>query len=413
MAFLLLCIFPSAPLCAQTTWYVDASGTPPGSGSAADPFTAIQSAAGAAASGDAILVLPGTYAETVDTLGKALTIEATHGPLATTIVAVPGSAATVTLDGGSCRLEGFTLERAAAAPDEAGVFVAWQTSSYVVRCIVRGHDVGIANQYDAYIEESTVTSNRVGVQGHFQSISSIRNSIVHGNAQVDLEDSLLILLYSNVGTSTGIVSGDSTGYFDADPRFWDAPGGDLRLRADSPCVDAGDPAAPFDPDGSVIDVGALAFDPVWAPGTERYCFGDDALCPCGNGGSGDGGCDVAQGTGGLELAVASFLPDGAGGGSASLVGAGYPPNGAPGVTLIRSTAAQTPPVVFGDGLRCIAAAGLVRVHASLAAGGASLSPVTHGAGAGTFFYQVWVRNQPAGYCTSAAFNLSNAVSIAW
>jgi hypothetical protein len=110
--------------------------------------------------------------------------------------------------------------------------------------------------------------------------------------------------------------------------------------------------------------------------------------------------------------VRNFLPDGAGGGTAELVGAGYPVAGKPGVTLIRSAAAEVPPVAFGDGLRCIGVP-IVRVNATLAAGGASLNPVMHGAGAGTFHYQVWVRNQPAMFCTPDAFNLSNALSVAW
>ena len=38
----------------------------------------------------------------------------------------------------------------------------------------------------------------------------------------------------------------------------------------------------------------------------------------------------------------------------------------------------------------------------------------HGAGAGTFHYQIWFRNQPIGFCDPvAAFNLSNGLTLTW
>lgn len=144
-----------------------------------------------------------------------------------------------------------------------------------------------------------------------------------------------------------------------------------------------------------------------------FCFGNAADCPCGNGGSGLGGCDIPQATGGYELTVVNHTPDFGGGGTADFVASGYPVMSQPGVTLIRSPVAQAPPAVFGDGLLCLAPP-VVRVGATLGIGGSSLNPVMHGAGAGTYFYQVWVRSTPIMFCDpTAAFNLSNAVSVTW
>jgi hypothetical protein len=81
--------------------------------------------------------------------------------------------------------------------------------------------------------------------------------------------------------------------------------------------------------------------------------------------------------------------------------------------LIRSPAAATPPVVLGDGLRCIAAGGLVRLGAVSAGGGTSQHAIGHGAGAGTFRYQLWFRSTPSSFCTPAAFNLSNGLEVTW
>ncbi len=49
------------------------------------------------------------------------------------------------------------------------------------------------------------------------------------------------------------------GNIDSDPLFADPDNGDFHLTADSPCIDAGDPEAPLDPDGTRADMGAFYF----------------------------------------------------------------------------------------------------------------------------------------------------------
>jgi hypothetical protein len=44
------------------------------------------------------------------------------------------------------------------------------------------------------------------------------------------------------------------------PRFLNSDAGDFHLEANSPCIDAGDPSLPRDPDGTVADIGAFYFD---------------------------------------------------------------------------------------------------------------------------------------------------------
>jgi len=72
---------PAAALRAQTTWYVDASYGGPGSGTMGDPFSSIQYAIDQPRTldGDALLILPGCYLETVDLRGKTLTLEGSAG----------------------------------------------------------------------------------------------------------------------------------------------------------------------------------------------------------------------------------------------------------------------------------------------------------------------------------------------
>lgn len=58
-----------------------------------------------------------------------------------------------------------------------------------------------------------------------------------------------------------------------DPQFVNADSGDYHLTAGSPCIDAGDPALPRDPDGTVADMGAFYFDqlPVREDGHKILC----------------------------------------------------------------------------------------------------------------------------------------------
>ena len=99
---------------AQTTWYVDLNGTPPGSGSQADPYTSIQFAIGQAGtlSGDTVWVAPGTYVENLDYLGKDLIVQSSGGA-AVTIVDGGGAGSVVTFSSNETAaavLDGFTLQ---------------------------------------------------------------------------------------------------------------------------------------------------------------------------------------------------------------------------------------------------------------------------------------------------------------
>ena len=193
--------------------------------------------------------------------------------------------------------------------------------------------------------------------------------------------------------------------FDAN-AFSSAPAESRRNRA---VTDLYEPGSTF----KIVTVAAALEDNVVAPDT-TFCFGTDAVCPCGNGGDADSGCDNAQATGGVELSLGGFAPNGAGGGSATYVGSGFPAMASPTAIVIRSPSRAVPAPVFGDGLRCVGASGLVRFGATAASGGTSTHVAGHGAGAGVFHYQLWYRNTPSTFCDPfAAFNLSNGLSVTW
>ncbi|MDP8314962.1 MAG: right-handed parallel beta-helix repeat-containing protein [Candidatus Celaenobacter antarcticus] len=58
-------------------------------------------------------------------------------------------------------------------------------------------------------------------------------------------------------------NGDSCDVFhniQLDPQFADTLNGDYHLTENSPCIDAGDPNSPLDPDGTIADMGAYYYD---------------------------------------------------------------------------------------------------------------------------------------------------------
>ena len=150
-------------------------------------------------------------------------------------------------------------------------------------------------------------------------------------------------------------------------------------------------------------------------GVPSFCDGSDgalASCPCGNAGASDTGCDLQQGTGGVRLDVVTQQT--APLNRATLHATGFPVSSSPSAIVIRAPGLETAPVVFGDGLRCVSVP-LVRLAATFAGGGNSTHTFGHGTmvGAGTFYYQVWFRNQPAMFCTPNAFNVSSGRELVW
>jgi PKD repeat protein len=89
---------------------------------------------------------------------------------------------------------------------------------------------------------------------------NILNCIVWGNSsdynlQIFATVANPVVTYTDVQDGTG-ESWFGTGCIDTDPLFTDPANDDYTLTDSSPCIDAGDPASPSDPDGSNADMGA-------------------------------------------------------------------------------------------------------------------------------------------------------------
>ena len=143
---------------------------------------------------------------------------------------------------------GISAKSGAASPSPTPVLVTLNN------CTLMGNQTNVlANR----------KSNAVGPNVHY----NITNCVLWGGDPVhsDFEPG------SSNSTNFTIVSCNlsepyaGTGNIQSDPLFTNAAANDFHLLPFSPCIDAGSPASPLDPDGSSADIGQFPFVPP-APG---------------------------------------------------------------------------------------------------------------------------------------------------
>ena len=124
-----------------------------------------------------------------------------------------------------------------------GVYAGTGGTVEITNCTITGNGDGAANTADGIYLYTDATVTAV-------------NTILWGNEDGDWYGTgTLNASYSDVGTAA---TGD--GVFSDDPQFNDAANGDYTLSIESPCVNAGDPDSPFDPDLSPADIGVFPTD---------------------------------------------------------------------------------------------------------------------------------------------------------
>ncbi len=282
--------------------YVDDDNCPgPGDGSELDPYCSIQTAIDNAVDTDEIVVAPGTYFETINLLGLAITLHSSDGQDVTTIDAV-GAGTVVTCnnaEGPDTVLEGFTVTggnsvfgggmrnaasqkspasnptvrnctfvrnngnigggmfNGASSPtvvdcvfrenvsfDGGGIYNSSNSSPTVTNCLFVGNNAGTGAGMFNGASSPTVTNctfSRNIAQtsgGGIIGAATITNCIVWDNTPDQIQGGGIIVNYTDVqGGYPG------TGNIDADPLFVDPDNGDFRLQAGSPCIDAADNTA--------------------------------------------------------------------------------------------------------------------------------------------------------------------------
>ncbi|MHC4804608.1 MAG: right-handed parallel beta-helix repeat-containing protein, partial [Planctomycetota bacterium] len=143
------------------TIYVDHGNCPgPGNGTVGDPYCSIQTAVVNAVDTDEIIVAPGTYFETIDFLGKAITLRSSDGAEVTTIDAQQ-TGTVVTCENGEgpdTVLEGFTITGGPSWPWLGGGMVNVSSSPTVAYCTFSGNEGDWGGGMQNWSSSPTVTN---------------------------------------------------------------------------------------------------------------------------------------------------------------------------------------------------------------------------------------------------------------
>ena len=131
-----------------------------------------------------------------------------------------------------------------SAPDNGGGISVWDSDLDLTNCTISRNLGGTGG--GIFLDPPTFLRLE-------NSILWADSATVEGNEIIQESNNFIIRFCDVQG---GMGGGNN---IDADPLFVDPENGDFHLQAGSPCIDAGDPSSPYDPDGTIVDMGAYYF----------------------------------------------------------------------------------------------------------------------------------------------------------
>jgi len=280
-------------------------------------YPTIQSGVNAANPGDTVMVAAGTYYENVMLADNVRLIGA--GMNVCTIDGSGTGDVVTALQINNVYIEGFTVrnsEQSGGSPGNIGIFINPQSSAgtkIVRNCRITecGKGIDIWNDFgsNAYIEHNLLdnniydgfspylgnaylTNNTIvdnGRDGYNDwsggGFVQIQNNIFANNGRYGIfkhQNTPVFISYNDVwnndggayyqgysGPYTPFTPNPGTGEISADPLFYGGQPFDYHLtwenfptpdQTKSPCIDAGNPATPHDPDNTAADMGAFYFN---------------------------------------------------------------------------------------------------------------------------------------------------------
>jgi hypothetical protein len=267
----------------QATWYVDGTATPPGNGSAGQPFTTITAGIQSAGSGDTVVVAPGTYREALQFSLKPLTLRSSQGPEVTT-VEYPDGVASWMLSAQNSTIEGFRFDGRHLGEAKPVALL----SSTVRQCVFErfthasgtngfGRIALFVNQGFVDIQRCTFANNYLAIDFSY-GVARVRDCVFESNTGWDLppefDPDWPVYLGHTVNGSiweSGPAKVQGTENFVGDARLWETNRRDYYPSHFSRARNSATGAWPLDPDGTLAERGALPFDPAYAPAARVYC----------------------------------------------------------------------------------------------------------------------------------------------
>jgi len=153
----------------------------------------------------------------------------------------------------------------------AGICCRYSSNPTIVNCTINGNSVSGTWQHGGGIHcsdsnptivNTIVEGNEAGGGIYFD--SALNTSVSYGDFYNNSGGNFTGSLPAGLGSITGVnANGDPCDRFFnilLDPLFVNPVNNDFHLQANSPCIDAGDPTSPPDPDFTVADIGAFYYD---------------------------------------------------------------------------------------------------------------------------------------------------------